>query len=130
MDSKQLAEIFEQGGVFFPGHKTEEILHPWYSHHACKGVFLKDLVTGKETGGKFSYHIVHISKDCEVIDHDHETQWEWNMVISGSGVFVIGDKEVTMAPGQTFVTPPKIHHSVNAGDEDVSLMALFVPALV
>jgi quercetin dioxygenase-like cupin family protein len=130
MDPKQLMEIFEQGVVFFPGLKTEEIPRSWYSHHKCKGVFLKDLVTGKETAGTFSYHIVHIAKDCEVKDHDHEMQWEWNLVISGRGVFVIGDKEVTMVPGQTFVTPPKIHHAVKAGDEDVSFMALFVPALV
>jgi quercetin dioxygenase-like cupin family protein len=130
MDSKHLMEIFEQGVVFFPGPDTEAVAQPWYSHHACEGVFLKDLVKGKETGGKFSYHLVRVSKDCEVMDHDHETQWEWNLVISGKGFFFIGDKEVTMAPGQTFVTPPKIHHMVSAGDDDLSLMALFVPALV
>ncbi|MCK9593107.1 MAG: cupin domain-containing protein [Methanoregula sp.] len=130
MDPKRLMEIFEQGGVFFPETDTGAVTQPWYSHHACEGVFLKDLVKGKETGGKFSYHIVRVSKDCKVMDHNHETQWEWNLVISGKGIFVIGDKEVTMAPGQTFITPPTIHHTVSAGDEDLSLMALFIPALM
>lgn len=130
MDEKRLTEIFEQNIVFSPGYETEANAKPWYSHPAWKGVFLKDLVTGKESDGKFSYHLVRVWKDCEVADHDHETQWEWNLVVSGKGVFVIGDKEVTIVPGQTFVTPPKNHHTVSAGNEDISLLALFIPALV
>lgn len=130
MDEKRLKEIFEQGAVFFPGSETEANARPWYPHPAMKGVFLKDLVTAKESGGKFSYHLVRVWKDCEVIDHNHETQWEWNLVISGKGVFIIGDKEVTITPGQTFVTPPKNNHTVSAGHQDLSLLALFVPALV
>lgn len=129
MEPKKMSEIFEQGVVFFPGTETEANAKPWYSLPGCEGVFLKDLVTGKETGGKFSYHLVRVWKDSEVADHDHDTQWEWNLVISGNGVFIIGDKEVTIAPGQTFVTPPKNHHTVSAGHEDLSLLALFVPAL-
>jgi len=130
MEQKKLSEIFEQGVVIFPGAETGADVKPWYPLPGCSGVFLKDLVTGKETGGKFSYHLVRIWKDCEVADHDHETQWEWNLVIGGKGTFVIGDKEVTTVPGQTFVTPPKNHHTVSAGHEDLSLLALFVPALV
>ncbi|MDD4137554.1 MAG: cupin domain-containing protein [Methanoregula sp.] len=130
MEPKKISEIFEQGVVVFPNAETEANAKPWYSLPGCKGVFLKDLVTGKETGGKFSYHLVRVWKDSEVADHDHETQWEWNLIVSGKGTFIIGDKEVTIAPGQTFVTPPKNHHTVSAGHEDLSLLALFVPALV
>jgi len=130
MESKKISEIFEQGVVIFPGAETEANAKPWYPLPGCSGVFLKDLVTGKETGGRFSYHLVRIWKEREVADHDHETQWEWNLVIGGKGTFVIGDKEVATAPGQTFVTPPKNHHTVIAGHEDLSLLALFVPALV
>ncbi|MFA4876376.1 MAG: cupin domain-containing protein [Methanoregula sp.] len=130
MDEKRLTEIFEQGAVIFPGAETEANAKPWYQHPDWKGVFLKDLVTGKESGGRFSYHLVRVWKDCEVMNHDHETQWELNLVISGKGVFIIGDKEVAIAPGQTFVTPPKNHHTVSAGQDDLSMLALFVPALV
>jgi quercetin dioxygenase-like cupin family protein len=130
MEPKKLTEIFEQGGVIFPGLEIEANAKTWYSLPGCEGVFLKDLVTGKETGGKFSYHLVRVSKNGEVADHDHETQWEWNLIISGKGTFVIGNKEVTIAPGQTFVTPPKNHHTVSAGHEDLLLLALFIPALV
>jgi quercetin dioxygenase-like cupin family protein len=130
MDQKHITEIFEQGAVLFPDFETDAAEKPWCPHPAWKGVFLKDLVTGKETDGKFSYHLVRVSKDCEVMDHDHKTQWEWNLIVSGNGVFVIGDKEVTIAPGQTYVTPPGIHHIVSAGDEDLMLLAIFTPALV
>jgi len=130
MEPSTMAEIFEQASVFLPHLEIEAGAKPWYSHPASKGVFLKDLVTAKETGGKFSYHLVRVWKDCEVSDHDHETQWEWNLIISGKGTFVIGDKEVILSPGQAFATPPKNHHTVCAGHEDLSLLALFIPALV
>jgi mannose-6-phosphate isomerase-like protein (cupin superfamily) len=130
MEQKKIPEIFEQGVVVFPRFETEANAKPWYSLQGSEGVFLKDLVTGKETGGKFSYHLVRIWKDGEVTGHDHETQWEWNLILSGKGTFVMGDKEVAVAPGQAFVTPPKNHHTVSAGHEDLSLIALFIPALV
>jgi quercetin dioxygenase-like cupin family protein len=129
MDPKKLTEIFEQEAVILPNYETEANGKPWYPHPAMEGVFLKDLVTGKETGGAFSYHLVRVWKDHEVLDHNHDTQWEWNLVISGKGTFVFGNKEVPVAPGRTFVTPPKIHHAVIAGSGDISLLALFVPAL-
>jgi len=130
MEPNKITETFEQGVVVFPHMETEANAKPWYSLPGCEGVFLKDLVTGKETGGKFSYHLVRVWKNSEVSDHDHETQCEWNLIISGKGTFVIGGREVSIVPGQTFVTPPKNHHTVRAGDEDLSLLALFIPALV
>lgn len=130
MDQKHMGELFEKGAVLFPGFETGGTEIPWSPHSKWGGVFLKDLVTGKDTDGQISYHIVRITADCEVGDHDHKTQWEWNLIISGNGVFVIGDKEVTIEPGQTFVTPPGIHHIVSAGDEDLMVLAIFTPALV
>ncbi|MFA5330779.1 MAG: cupin domain-containing protein [Methanoregula sp.] len=130
MEQINLAALFEQGAVIFPDREVEAADRRWYEHPASKGVFLKDLVTGKETGGKFSYHLVRVDKTCEVADHDHETQWEYNMILSGTGTFLLGDKEVAIKPGQSFATPPKNHHTVSAGNEELSLLAIFVPALV
>ncbi|MCU0631307.1 MAG: cupin domain-containing protein [Methanoregulaceae archaeon] len=129
MEPKHIRDIFEQGAVLFPDFENDAAEIPWKPHPKWEGVFLKDLVTGKATGGKFSYHLVKVNKDFEVKDHDHTTQWEWNLIISGDGIFVIGDKEVTIEPGQTFVTPPGIHHIVSAGDQDLLLLAIFTPAL-
>jgi quercetin dioxygenase-like cupin family protein len=130
MDENDITEMFEKGALFFPDFETDAAEITWSPHSKWESVFLKDLVTGKETDGKLSYHLVKILKDCEVGDHGHATQWEWNLIISGNGVFVIGDKEVTIEPGQTFVTPPGIHHIVSAGDKDLMLLAIFTPALV
>ena len=130
MDQKRIADIVEQGAVLFPGFETDIAEIPWCPHSRWAGVFLKDLVTGKETDGKLSYHLVRINPDCEVGDHGHRTQWEWNLIISGNGVFVLGDKEVTIMPGQSFVAPPGIHHIVSAGDEELLVLAIFSPALV
>jgi len=130
MDQQHISEMFEQGVVIFPRLEIEAADKPWYSPPGWKGVYLKDLVTGKETDGKFSYHIVKIEPNCEVTDHDHETQWEWNVILNGTGVFLLDDTEITAKPGQTFATPPGIHHTVSAGDEELSLLAHFIPALL
>jgi quercetin dioxygenase-like cupin family protein len=104
---------------------------PWYPHPDGNGVFLKDLVTGSETGGAFSYHLVRIEPLCEVADHIHETQWEWNAVLGGTGSFLVHGASVPVGrPGRTFVTPPRMPHGVRAGRVELSLLALFVPALV
>ena len=130
MEPKKILDLFEQGSILYPDIEVEAAKKPWYEHPLCKGVFLKDLVTGGETGGKFSYHLVRIWKDCEVLRHDHETQWELNVVLDGKGVFYFENREIQTEKGQVFVTPPKIHHTVSAGTEDLSLLAVFIPALV
>jgi len=130
MDPKNISGLFEQGVVLFPDFEIEAEVKPWYRHQAWKGVSLKDLVTGKETGGKFSYHLVKIEKNCEVMGHDHQTLWEWNVVLDGKGMFYFEDKEIEIKIGQTFATPPGTHHTVSAGSEELSLLALFIPALV
>ncbi|RXE56393.1 cupin [Methanoculleus taiwanensis] len=130
MEQKNVLDIFDQGVVFLPDLEIMSAEKPWYPHPEWKGVFLKDLVTGKETGGAFSYHLVRVWKNHEVMDHNHETQWEWNRIIDGTGVFLFEDKEIPLADGQTFVTPPGVRHAVSAHHEDLSLLAVFVPALV
>jgi quercetin dioxygenase-like cupin family protein len=130
MDQKNFNEILEQGVAFFPGSPAGTAGQPWHPHPVWKGVFLKDVVTGKATDGKFSYHLVRIETGCTVGNHDHETQWEWNMIVSGNGKFLIGNSDITIAPGQTYVAPPKIPHTVSAGDQGLLFLAIFVPALV
>lgn len=130
MEQQHVSDLFEQGVVLFPRHEIKAVTRPWYSHPAWNGVYLKDLVTGKETGGKFSYHIVRIEKGCEVADHNHEDLWEWNVILNGKGVFTLDNTENATKPGQTFATPPGTHHTVSAGNEELSLLALFIPALL
>ena len=86
-------------------------------------------MTGKETGGAFSYHLMRVERNCGIPDHGHETQWSWNVVLSGAGTFVLGGRRVPVEVGQTFITPPRVHHAVSAGDDEISLLAIFAPAL-
>jgi quercetin dioxygenase-like cupin family protein len=126
---QDLSELFEQGAVLFPDLEVRAAEKPWYAPPAWKGVFLKDLVTGKETGGAFSYHLMRVERNCEIPDHAHETQWSWNVILRGAGSFVLGGKQVPVEVGQTVVTPPRVHHAVSAGDDEILLQAIFVPAL-
>lgn len=36
---------------------------------------------------------------------------------------------VPVEAGQTIVIPPRSHHTVSAGDEELALLAIFVPTL-
>lgn len=49
MDQQPISDLFEQGAVIFPHLEIEAADKPWYSPTGWKGVYLKDLVTGKET---------------------------------------------------------------------------------
>jgi quercetin dioxygenase-like cupin family protein len=130
MESYNSSVPFEEAPIFFPDLEVRAADRDWYPVPAWDGVFLKDLVTAKDTGGAFSYHLVRVRPHSEVADHDHETQWEWNVVLGGTGSFLIGGRKVPVEVGQTFVTPPQNHHTVSAGDEELALLAIFVPALV
>jgi len=129
MEQQDLSELFEKGAVLFPDLEVRAAERPWNASPAWNGVFVKDLVTGKETGGAFSYHLMRVERNCEIPDHDHETQWSWNVVLRGAGSFVLGGRRVPVEVGQTFITPPHVHHAVSAGDDEILLLAIFAPAL-
>ncbi len=93
------------------------------------GVILADLVPGVDTKDAFSSHLVRIGGGCEVPDHLHESQWEWNVILAGHGKILLDGREVPFKPGDTFSTPPGIRHTVVADKGDVALMAIFVPGL-
>ncbi|MDD1729683.1 MAG: cupin domain-containing protein [Methanospirillum sp.] len=130
MVQKSIEDIFEESSIIFPGYATDAEAKPWYSPPGWNGVFLKDLITGKETKGQFSYHLVRIQEHCEVPDHAHDTQWEVNAIFNGNGSFLLEEKIIPIKTGQTFATPPGNHHTVKAGNKELVLTAMFVPALV
>nr|WP_319538250.1 cupin domain-containing protein [uncultured Methanospirillum sp.] len=124
-----VSRIFDQGTVVFPDHKEDINKKSWYTPPGWVGVSLKDIITGKDTGGAFSYHLVRITRHCEVPSHVHDTEWEWNVILNGNGSFVIQEKETQVVIGETYVTPPGISHTVKAGNSDLVITATFVPAL-
>ncbi|BCU79093.1 cupin domain-containing protein [Luteolibacter sp. LG18] len=52
--------------------------------------------------------------------HAHAAQWEFYLVLSGSGSIRHGDTATPVAAGDSFVCPPgEAHHLTNTGTEDL-----------
>jgi len=129
MKKTGITDLFNEAKIIYPEKEIDAKEAAWYEHPAFKGVFLKDLVQGKDTEGQFSCHMVKIEKGCEVGSHSHDVQWEFNEAIDGTGVFILGDKEIRFISGYSFVTPPGVEHTVIAEGKDLYILAKFIPAL-
>jgi quercetin dioxygenase-like cupin family protein len=102
---------------------------PWNAHPKFAGVFLKHLVTGKDTQGRFSAHIVRVDPGHAIGDHAHATEIELHEVVGGSGRCLLDGKEIAYRPGVFVVVPQAAAHVVEAGDDGLLLLAKFAPAL-
>jgi len=61
--------------------------------------------------------------------HTHAGMDKVYQVISGSGVFLLQDRELTMAAGDLLVAPEGVPHGVrNTGDGRLLLLAILAPA--
>ena len=69
-------------------------------------------------------------RQATVPDHVHADQWEWNIILEGSGVFLMGEDEIPVKPGQSYGIPPGVNHTITAGDETLTLCAFFFPDVV
>lgn len=125
-----LVKTFDDGAVMIGDRRIAVQELPWNDHAAFKGVALKHLVTGKDTGGRFSCHIVRVRAGCEIGDHIHAGKFELHEVISGAGTGILEGKEMRYLPGVVAVVPENLHHRLIAGAEDLYLLAKFVPALL
>lgn len=102
----------------------------WNEHPVFEGVALKHLVTGAETGGSLSCHMVRVEPGCTLETHSHASEWELHEVLAGSAKARVDDAEFVYTPGTMTVIPQKRPHSVQAGSEGVVLLAKFFPALL
>ncbi len=102
----------------------------WNAHAKFKGVFLKHLVKGEDTDGKFSCHLVKVESDCEIGEHIHDDKWELHEIISGEGKGMLAGKEISLKSGISMVIPKGVKHKVIAGKDGLYLLAKFIPALV
>jgi len=130
MEPYDIPGVFEGGGIHLPGHFLRAEEASWYPHPEWDGVFIQDLVTAGKTNGAFSCHLVRVTRGSEAADHAHSVQWELNVLLAGTGFMVLDGEALSLdRTGQTFATPPRIRHAVRAGDVELSLLALFIPAL-
>jgi quercetin dioxygenase-like cupin family protein len=126
----QLFKQFETGEVALAEGGYHSADKPWNAHPSFKGVYLKHLVTGAETGGQLSCHLVRIDPGCAIEDHLHDGKLEIHEVIGGSGECMIEQKAVPYTAGQLAVIPANLTHRVVASGEGLELFAKFAPALL
>lgn len=123
------SEAFDNGSLRLPDRKADFANIAWSKHAAFDGVELKHLVTGKDSNGQFSYHLVRIAPGKKIGTHTHPAQWETHEVIEGTGVCSHGGVRLPYAPGTISIFPSGIAHSIHAGEEGLLLFAKFMPAL-
>ena len=119
----------KSGRVVFRNKEIDIEKLEW-NRNANKGVYLKHIIKGEDTDGKFSCHIVKIESGCEIGQHIHASNWELHEVIDGEGKCFLADKEVGYSVGTISVIPQGIEHKVMAVNGDLYLFAKFIPALL
>ena len=118
------------GKVFLlTGEKSVEQL-AWNPHASFKGVYLKHLIVGKETGDKLSCHIVKIDPGCVLDTHLHDGKIELHEVVAGSGKMYLDGKEINYFPGTVCLIPANTLHKVVAGKNGMYILAKFTPSLL
>ncbi|MDY6263134.1 MAG: cupin domain-containing protein [Fibrobacter sp.] len=122
-------EKFNEGELRLPGKTAAFKDIAWSMHPTFEGVELKHIITAKDTGGTFSYHLVRIAPNKSIKTHIHETQLETHEVIAGSGICTNDGAKLEYVPGVISIMPAKVPHQVDAGDQGLYLFAKFIPAL-
>lgn len=129
MHGKSTFVDFENGRlVNSEGGKSLDSI-PWNKHPTFDGVSLKHIVTGNDSNGVFSYHLVRI-EPCKMIgEHTHDPQLETHEVIAGDGVCRNGEHHYNYTPGTIAILPAGIQHEVTAHESGLLLFAKFIPPL-
>lgn len=125
----ELFEKFNYGRLALPNSTIDFGNIQWSKHPTFEGVELKHIITGKETNGQFSYHLVRIAPNKSILNHIHETQLETHEVISGFGTCVNDGVTLEYTPGTISILPAKVPHEVHAAGTGLYIFAKFIPAL-
>ena len=97
--NKDVFEAFNIGNLSIPGKIIKFDQIEWSKHPTFEGVELKHIITGKQTEGQFSYHLVRIAPGKAIKNHIHETQLETHEVIAGTGVCINDGTELKYEVG-------------------------------
>lgn len=114
-----------------PNRDTDLGALPWNPHPAFPGVAMKHLVTGSDTDGTLSAHLVRVEPGCCLMEHVHPDKLELHEVVLGAGTCALADKTVRYEPGTCGLIPANVAHSVRADAENfLYILAKFAPALL
>ena len=119
------------GSLATPERDADLGARPWNPHPRFPGVALRHLLTGADTGGALSAHLVRIEAGCCLEAHVHAENLELHEVVRGAGTCALAERTVRYAPGACGLIPAGVPHSVRAdAGEDLYLLAKFAPALL
>lgn len=113
-----------------PGSIAQVLEMEWSPHPVFPGVAMKHLVTGGDTGGTLSAHLVRIDPAREIGVHAHGENWETHQVLAGDGTCELEGETLQYQPGAAAVMPRSVTHRVIAGERTLLLLATFAPALL
>lgn len=131
MKDKNLYETFDRKGKLVLPKTTVSFSElAWHKHPTFEGVALKHLITSEQSEGKFSFHLVKIDPNKKIGLHVHDHQIETHEVISGHGVCINENVEITYEAGVVSVFQANCPHEVTANDEGLYMFAKFIPALL
>lgn len=102
----------------------------WNPHPSFTGVFLKHLVKGDSSDGRFSCHLIRIKDGFEIGEHIHDGKWEFIDIVGGTGKGELAGKKFACELGVSMVVPENVKHKIVADSGDVYLLAKFIPALL
>ncbi|MBO4321166.1 MAG: cupin domain-containing protein [Treponema sp.] len=125
----EVFEKFNGGKLSLPGKTVLFREIAWSKHPTFEGVELKHIITSKDTGGEFSFHLVRIAPNKSIGNHVHEKQLETHEVIAGDGVCINDGAEIKYETGVISIMQVNVPHQVNAGKDGLYLFAKFFPAL-
>jgi quercetin dioxygenase-like cupin family protein len=128
METRGISASMANGAVTYVDRDDQTGQIPWNAHPKFKGVSLKHLITGQDTNGKLSCHLVRLDPNSVLEEHVHERQLELHEVIEGEGSFILGDRETAYHLGCMAVIPEGMRHKVIAGKGGLVLLAKFCPA--
>lgn len=130
MSCETVFERFSEQGELRLPHKTVSFGGvAWKKHPTFAGVELKTLVSGKETGGAVSCHLVRIAPHKSIGTHIHAHHVETHEVIEGDGICMNNGGALAYASGVISIFPMGVPHEVQADSDGLCLFAKFVPAL-
>ena len=121
---------FENGNITTTEKTMEMYNLKWNEHKSFKGVFLKHLVTGQNTKGALSCHLVKVNPHCCLDTHTHEGILEIHEVIYGTGFLILDKESVEYSVGSLAVIPADTNHKVTSGKDGLYILAKFSPALL
>lgn len=124
-----IGSIFENGSIFSLQGTAPSSAVEFTPHAKFKGVALKHLVRGEQTGGLLSCHLVKVDPFCSLETHCHPDNLEIHQVIGGTGEGALGEALTNYVPGTVSVIPRNIPHRATAGAEPLYILAVFSPAL-